>query len=193
MSKNVLTKIAAVSKAVGSIGASGQNAHFKYNYQPWEEVRSAIRTACLANGLWVHESMQSCQFENNKSTVTLEIVYTDLDSGESLSTLWNGEANDNQDKGIQKAATSALKYAWLKTFMLVEKDTDTDAGSVDTAKPDEGEQVSVNGMKGKLAELCGDKKKAKEIWAGLNGSDQDKANAVFMADSLESLGIKNEG
>jgi|GEM_PF-4547377 len=49
------------------------------------------------------------------------------DTGATITTRWTGEAADSQDKGINKAATAALKYWLLKTFLISTGDEDPDA------------------------------------------------------------------
>jgi len=48
----------------------------------------------------------------------MEITLIDGDSGQSKTVMWDGEAQDGQDKGLYKAYTSGIKYWALKTFLL---------------------------------------------------------------------------
>ena len=181
----VISKIAAVSKAIGGVPASGTNTHFRYQFQPWEEVRRAVRDACLVEGLWVTESMTDCRVESNKTVVCIEITYHA--DGESLSTLWYGEANDTQDKGVQKAATSAVKYAWLKTFMLTDQDPDPDAGA-DVPVVKKPAPNPVDEATARLLEWCGgDKSVTGARWRSLGKNNAERTERVRKANSLADL------
>jgi len=68
--------------------------------------------------------------QNAQHTVAkFEFTFVCADTGESKTLTWYGEANDGQDKGISKAATSAEKFFLLKTFICSTGDPTDDPDS----------------------------------------------------------------
>ena len=96
----------------------GYNAHFKYYFVTDADVLDTVRKAMAAEGLCLFVSMDSVHQENKRTVVNLALTFADGESGQSVTTHWSGEANDTQDKGISKAATSALKYALLIVIQI---------------------------------------------------------------------------
>jgi hypothetical protein len=52
------------------------------------------------------------------ATVEVKILLVDADSGESIEIKGLGSGQDNGDKGIMKAQTAAIKYAWMLTLNI---------------------------------------------------------------------------
>lgn len=132
---SIYAKLAEASKLIGHIDKNGTNQHFKFKYQAWDDVLPAVRDALSQVGLWMMPSIESATFDNGRVVVAMRIVIAN--DKESLETTWYGEAQDRDDKAIQKAATSAFKYFLLKGLMIPCKDDDdTDSGDgAITAKP----------------------------------------------------------
>lgn len=118
MSAAVAKKLLAASKAIGFVDKGGENAHFKFKFQAWDDVLPAVRDACAEVGLAILPSVELVEVTGDKSIIRLTLTYIDTETGETLTSNWVGEGKDNQDKGIQKACTSAVKYALLKSLMI---------------------------------------------------------------------------
>ena len=112
--------------------------------------------------------------------------------------VWDAGFGQGVDKDLGRAHESAVKEAVTDMMKRCLKDFGDPFGlalydkakeNVETHKDDE--PVSVSDMKNKLIELCGDKPKASAAWKSLKGTDQQKANAVFMANSLKELGLED--
>lgn len=131
----VHAKILAVTARIGKIEANGRNKEQGYSYQAWAEVLPAIRAACVDLGLCITPSMDveyipvtvTAKDGQNMRTVVRAVVRAtftirDIATGEEIALKWAGEAGASDDKGIQKAMTSATKYLYLKLFMITVRD-----------------------------------------------------------------------
>lgn len=128
--KNLMAKMSRVMGKLERLPKRGFNAHFKYKFVTDADVLDAVRVAMAEEGLCLFVSMPNMRQENKRTTVNLSLTFADGESGQSMTINWIGEANDTQDKGLSKAATSALKYALLKTFLIATgDDPDPDGGA----------------------------------------------------------------
>ena len=142
---SLFAKLARVMGRLKKLPKSGYNDHFKYSFVTESDVSDAVRAALAAENVAFFASMQAVRFEGKKTFVDMEYTFADGETGEAWPCLWTGEAIDTQDKGIAKAATSALKYFLMKTFVLSAGDPGVDS---DNGKP---EPEPINGDKrGKL-------------------------------------------
>lgn len=124
MSATVAKKMLEASKKIGHIEKDGFNAHFKFKFQAWDDVLPSVRDACAEVGLWIMPSVtEIINFNGDLSIIKMVVTFMDTESGESISVDWIGEGKDGQDKGIQKAVTSAMKYCLLKSLMIPCADT----------------------------------------------------------------------
>lgn len=139
MNKNVAAKILEVRTAIGVV-QKGSDNYQRFKYQKWDDVAPAVWEACQENNVTVTPSVVGVRYEPAPDTkegkvqfrpvVEMEIHITDVDSGEVMTVKWFGEAVGSDDKGLQKAITSANKYCFLKVFGIPfeEKGHDTDEG-----------------------------------------------------------------
>ena len=132
----LFAKIAATMGELERIPKTGWNDHFKYHYSSDGDVNDAVRHAMANNNLALLVDMRSVKQEdfgktgnNIKFTVEFEFTLACGDTGATWSSLWTGEALDTQDKGINKAATSAEKYFLMKTFVVSTGDAKDDPDS----------------------------------------------------------------
>jgi len=131
--KSVAGAILKVSFSVGKITKNGTNDHFKFKYQAWDDVLPEVRNACVEHGLTVVPNVT--QIITGVKKVTVMVNFILLCGDDRLEVGFAGEANDNDDKAIQKAITSATKYFFLKTFMIpCQGDVDPDGLGEDKPK-----------------------------------------------------------
>lgn len=148
-------KLARVMGSVSRIPKSGYNEHFKYKFAADADVSDLIRVelakegvAFFANMLEVKQEMLTFTSEYQgktsskqqlKTTVTFEFTFACGETGAVKTCIWQSEAMDTQDKGINKAATAAVKYFLLKTFLISTgdpaDDPDGDEPAQDKATP----------------------------------------------------------
>lgn len=145
-------KMAQVMGEVGSVARDGTNSYFNYKFQRSDDVYNAVRVAMANHKIAFFVSMVDVHQETGQDakgkpqTMTRAAFQFTLACGESgatLTSLWQAEAVDNSDKGINKVATAATKYFLLKTFLIGDPgETDPDAES-----PERGTQQTKNTSK----------------------------------------------
>ena len=137
----LFAKLARVMGRLKKLPKSGYNEHFKYNFVTESDVSDAVRAAMAAENVAFFASMTGVQTDGKKTIIDMEYIFADGETGAIWTCTWTGEAIDSQDKGIAKAATSALKYFLLKTFVLSSGDPgdESDNGA-------EPEPVNENGL-----------------------------------------------
>ena len=128
----VFAKIARVIALVGHVEKKGRNQHHNFNYQSWDDVVPAVRAACIRAGLVImHEVAQVADTasvvsyldngsEKRQARVRVQMLFhfCDTHSGHRVTLPFWGEALNMDDKGINKAITSATKYAYIKVFQV---------------------------------------------------------------------------
>lgn len=131
------SKLARAMANLGRLPKNGYNKHFKYDYVTDGDVADAVRNALSNENIAFFASMEEVSQESDKTTVVFEFTFACGDTGAAITKKWVGEANDRQDKGVAKAATSALKYFFLKTLVLStgdEASDDPDSGGAASAR-----------------------------------------------------------
>lgn len=129
-------KVAAVMADVKRLEKRGTNAHFKYDFVTAEDVKDLIRPLLAKHQLALFPTIEGIEREprdKGQTLTRLAVAFTLAcgESGETVTSLWHGEALDNQDKGINKALTAVLKYYLINTFQVSTGDeADPDAGQV---------------------------------------------------------------
>jgi len=125
--EKLAAKIAKVMAAIGEVPKNGHNDRFNYSYPLDEDVMKALREAMTEHGLVAIPSVAGRSMTKETTSggtemihtrVQLEITLIDSDSGQQKTVHWEGEAQDQQDKGLYKAYTSGMKYWALKTFLM---------------------------------------------------------------------------
>ena len=128
-------KIARIMGRLNRLPKTGRNAHFKYDFVTDADVADAVRKELATENVAFFASMISATQEGKHTVATFEFIFACGDTGETQTCMWVGEANDSQDKGLTKAATSAEKYFLLKTFMLSAGDGADDPDSSENQSP----------------------------------------------------------
>jgi len=135
-------KLARVMGQMDGISKDGYNQSFGYKFIRDVDVANAIRPLLAEEGVAVLVGMEDVQqdpitsgsgSQGYHTVARMTITFADGETGATHTIPWYGEANDYQDKSVNKCATAGLKYALLKTFMVgSEDDPDASAG---TRKP----------------------------------------------------------
>ncbi|MEE9452678.1 MAG: ERF family protein [Gammaproteobacteria bacterium] len=129
--KNLAQKMIRISEEVQYLQKQGRNQFHKYNYVTDSDVISACSKAMQKHQVFMLSSVlkRECnpyETRGNKNaflvSVQLRVTFIDVDSGESLSSIFYGDGSDSDDKGIYKAITGAQKYALMKTFLVATGD-----------------------------------------------------------------------
>lgn len=149
----IARKILQVSKEIDHVAKDGKNTQQNYKYQAWDDVLPAVRDACIKFGLTLvpsfgvsHESVDTGQTSSGGKPIkklfvagTITLFNADDPAEAPIVMSWAGESLANDDKGVQKAITSATKYAYLKLFMIpcaetVDPDAETPQKRMQTTK-----------------------------------------------------------
>ena len=137
----LFTKMVRVMASMERVPKRGHNDHFHYDFVTEGDVLDAVRKALVAEGIALFVSFNEMERRDSKITVgKLTLTFCDSETGQTYEVQWIGEGQDTQDKGAAKAATSAVKYALLKTFLISTGDAADDpdtstVGNGSTSKP----------------------------------------------------------
>lgn len=151
-SAQLYAKLARIMGKTERIAKQGRNDFHHYDFVTDADVLDFFRPLFAAENVALLPRMVSAEQlevgttkagdKKYKTRAKFEFTLVCGDTGATYTCDWYGESNDNEDKGINKAATAALKYWLLKTFMAStgDLDEDTDATGEDgktqaTTKP----------------------------------------------------------
>lgn len=146
----LLIKLAAVMSAVEPLAKRGQVDSKKadgtpgprYAYVRSSDVLEMIRPILAGQGVLLQQIPFPLK-KNDKGWINgwFTFRFWDVDSGQSLTQRWYAEAQDNQDKGPQKLATSARKNFLVAFFLLGADDDEKDRPKKPKPDPNGGELV----------------------------------------------------
>lgn len=156
----LFAKLAKVMARLSRLPKEGRNTHFNYDFVTDGTIADAVRPALADEGVAFFASMVGVEKIEKITRAHFVFTFADGETGATYSCPWIGEAIDTQDKGPAKAATSALKYFFLKTFVLSTGDPDDDTDGDAASKPKANRQTrkkapvktSGNGQGGKLGD-----------------------------------------
>ena len=112
-------KMVKVMEQMERVPKRGYNDHFKYQFVTDADVLDAVRAALVKQQIALFVSFDGAERQDKGVTVgKFVLTFVDAETGQAHSVNWVGEGQDTQDKGSAKAATSAVKYALLKTFLI---------------------------------------------------------------------------
>jgi len=189
-------KVAKVMATIDHVPKNGRNDYHKYDYSTDDDVMQSVRPAMAEHNLIALPSVKDRTIERVSTgkkegdyqlhtILKLEITLIDGDSGQSKTMIWEGEAQDGQDKGLYKAMTSAIKYWALKTFLLsADTDVEThDAAAQQSSGRSSSTQNESRGPSDKQLNYARDLAK-KDVWAD-NERKQLLNDRIPNADSQE--------
>lgn len=140
-------KLALIMGGLANLEKRGWNPHFKYNYVLSTDVYECARKLMAEHGVVLFQRMGARTRVGNlgdKNAVTYidwEFEWVDGESGERQVVPWASEAQDGQDKGINKCATAARKYFLVTQLQIPVEQDDADAGP----PPQQAHQRNGNG------------------------------------------------
>ena len=131
---SLYAKIARVTAAVKRIPKNGFNKFFHYAYVMEGDVTEGLRDLLQEHGLaflppsvlsWERfdgQPKRNGERGDDVLRVQYRFVIADTETGETHESLWWSEAQDSGDKALNKAATAAVKYWLMKTFLIASED-----------------------------------------------------------------------
>ena len=125
---------------VSRVPKNGFNNFHKYAYATESDLTESIRPILLESGLAFFSTVLDQSREGEFTKVKMEFTLADVDTGETLKSVYWGEGQDKGDKGLYKAYTGATKYFLMKTFLIPtgddpEADTTVDERNHKESKP----------------------------------------------------------
>lgn len=158
---NLQQRMIAVMSMVGYVPKHGigPESQGSYPFARVEDIKDAVREACVAAGVMMHVSMDGREVQllhgvdrwdkprtSILATVWGTLTFVNVDKpDEREAVAIHGQGLDTQDKALSKATTSAVKYGLLNAFTIPTGD-DPDAEGVDvpTAAPRQQARPAAN-------------------------------------------------
>lgn len=120
----ILKKLNAIQKKVTYMSKDGKNSAQGYSYLTEAQITDMFKPLLESAGVFFAYSSQitgSQLSPTGKQIVTdVSVVYQflDIDSGEAMVGIAAGQGSDGNDKGVFKGITGAVKYIFMKTFLI---------------------------------------------------------------------------
>ena len=125
--KAILKKLHKIQSEVGKMEKDGKNTFQNYNYLSETQVTVKMKKLLEENGVvFTHSStitktfpfMSAKGVQNFLTNIEVEYSFYDIETGEVLTGTASGQGTDSGDKGIYKGITGAIKYIFMKNFMI---------------------------------------------------------------------------
>lgn len=126
--KHIKAKLMAIQKDIPTLVKSGKNESQGYKFLSDAQLIETLNPLFEKHGVvasFSHQVMGEKPTPSQKQTLTTVSVayeFFDLDSGESDQGVVVGQGTDTGDKGVYKAITGAIKYLYVKQFMIATGD-----------------------------------------------------------------------
>jgi hypothetical protein len=151
--KNIALKMVKVMQECAYVQKNGFNAFNKYKYASAADILEKVNDSLVKNNVASFVSPKLIDFKDvvtntgkaeHLATVEVSILLVDADSGESITVTGLGSGQDNGDKGIMKAQTAAIKYAWMMSLNISTGDDPEADSGVDERNSQQATQTKVN-------------------------------------------------
>ena len=125
--KAILKKLHKIQSEVGKMEKDGKNTFKDYNYLSETQVTVKMKKLLEENRVvFTHSStitktfpfMSAKGVQNFLTNIEVEYSFYDIETGEVLTGTASGQGTDSGDKGIYKGITGAIKYIFMKNFMI---------------------------------------------------------------------------
>jgi len=125
--KNILTKLHTIQAQVQKMEKDGRNTFQNYDYLSETQVTTKMKELFDKYGVIFNHSSRITNilpFQSQKGVqnflTNVEVSYSfyDIKTGEKLRGKASGQGTDSGDKGIYKAITGAIKYIFMKNFLI---------------------------------------------------------------------------
>jgi hypothetical protein len=132
--KGLYARLCLVMADVAHVSKEGYNQHHKYKFVSHDDVAMLCNKALAEHGIAFLPTVEDVRRDGNQTTIKLTMRLICADTGEESASMWFGEANDTQDKGINKALTNAKKTFLLNTFLIASGEEEVDAQDAPTQR-----------------------------------------------------------
>lgn len=111
-------KLSDVRQDVEYIEKTGENDYHGYSYVTEKDLTEKIREPLSDYGVMLFTSVEEQGSKGDMTKVVTEHSFVDGDTGATITVKSRGHGYDEQDKGIYKAVTGAVKYLLYKNFLI---------------------------------------------------------------------------
>ena len=124
--QKIFAKLHAIQKDVKAMAKEGVNEFQRYKYLMEAQVAEQFKELLEKHGVvFLTSSVITGTFlpavsgiKQILTNVDVEYSFTDVESGQSVSGHAAGQGTDSGDKGVYKAITGAVKYIFMKNFLI---------------------------------------------------------------------------
>lgn len=153
----IYTKIPKIMSLVGVIGKDRTNTMQGYKFRGIDDMYNALNEHLSKEGIFVTSKVIEKQREERQSAKGGLLLYSILtmefeffaEDGSSVKSTTVGEAMDSGDKSMNKAMSTAYKYALMQIFCIPteeEKDTEYQSPEVKKTSPSTLKQTNTDGV-----------------------------------------------
>lgn len=120
----IIKKLHDIQKDVKTLKKEGKNTSQGYNYLSEAQITELFKPLLEKHGvmfLYTSKIVNTTRTPSEKQLLTdVEVYYefVDVESGISHVGVAVGQGSDPNDKGVYKAITGAIKYIFMKTFLI---------------------------------------------------------------------------
>lgn len=150
----IYTKIPKIMSLVGVIGKDRTNTMQGYKFRGIDDMYNALNEHLSKEGIFVTSKVIEKQREERQSAKGGLLLYSILtmefeffaEDGSSVKSTTVGEAMDSGDKSMNKAMSTAYKYALMQIFCIpTEEEKDTEYQSPEVKKTSPSSLKQTNG------------------------------------------------
>ena len=133
--KSILSKMVSISKSIGFMEFDGKNDHFKYRYVSAAAMLKRLNAELVERNVLCYACDEDIR-ENADGTYTskIKLKFVCAETGEFVIAVGCGSGKDKGDKGVMKASTAAIKYAFAHAFTLGWGAEDPEDSKTDASK-----------------------------------------------------------
>ena len=125
--KKILGKLYNVQLDIQKMEKDGRNTFQNYNYLSETQITLKIKQLLDKHGLIFSHSSRITNIlpfksakgvQNFLTNILVDYSFYDIVSGEKIRGKVAGQGTDSGDKGVYKAITGAIKYIYMKNFLI---------------------------------------------------------------------------
>ena len=191
---SIFAKIANVMAKMERVEKNASNDFHKYKYASADAVFDICRRLMAEEKLVIIPRMENVHQADNSTNIDFTFTLCCGETGATLDVPWMGEATDKGDKGINKCATTALKYFLMKLFVIdtghPENDADSGGETTSNSSSSSAPQGPVTFPISKI-KVARQKKKPDQLMYVVEGSK--KSAYLFTSDLFKAAGYDTSG
>lgn len=133
--RTIYQQLLKVQKEIKKMDKLGRNEFHKYNYLSESQITELFKELFEKHDIMFMFSSTINGVENGLTNVVIDYEFIDTVTGETAGGTAAGQGMDKGDKGVYKAITGAIKYIFMKTFLIPTGD-DPEKEEVNSVKKD---------------------------------------------------------